>query len=86
MNKKEISLLNKIIYPKTPSTIPRINAVLPLKDTMPFLWCDRRTYRLSILVCIHRKCRHLREKHGLFSCKYKRRVTKLLEKRISNHP
>ena len=61
--------------------IPFINATMPLKDTIPYLWCDRRRYRLSILVCIHRQCRHLREKQGIFTCKYKRKVTKLLEKR-----
>lgn len=79
-SKKGCEGMNKTIYPKIPLRMPLINTTMAPKGTISFLWCDRRTYRLSVLACIHRKCRHLREKQGLFACKYKSRATILLEK------
>ena len=35
-----------------------------------YLYCSKRNQRLSVSVCIFRKCGHLREKDGEFSCKF----------------
>lgn len=33
-------------------------------------YCDKQDQRLSVSVCIYRKCSHLRENEGEFSCKF----------------
>jgi len=61
--------------------MPSKHSTIRQDETLSYIWCGRREQRLSILVCIHHQCRHLREKEGLFRCKFKRRIQKLLEKK-----
>jgi len=35
-----------------------------------FVFCAKRNQRLSVSVCLFRKCNHLREKDGNFFCKF----------------
>lgn len=46
-----------------------------------FLFCPKREQRLSVSVCIFRKCRHLREDKGNFDCKFQPKEQKRIEKR-----
>ena len=48
------------------------------------LFCQKRQCRLDIKVCIHHNCKKLKEKHGVFTCAYKSKSQKLLEKRNDN--
>ena len=35
-----------------------------------YQWCPKRYQRIKITVCLFRKCSHLREKEGDFSCRF----------------
>ena len=61
-------------YWRQPEAFPRYTA---------FLFCGKRGCRLDIKVCIHHNCKKLKEKGGIFICKYKTKSEKILSKRVS---
>ncbi len=46
-----------------------------------YLYCDKRSQRISVSICIFRKCGHLRESNGEFQCKFKPIQQKRIEKK-----
>lgn len=47
-----------------------------------FLFCGKRECRLDIKVCIHHKCKKLKEKGGIFTCKYKTKAERFINCRL----
>ena len=45
-----------------------------------FIWCNKRKQRLSVSVCLFRKCKSLREKDGNFLCNFKSAEEKRIRK------
>jgi len=45
-----------------------------------FTWCEKRQQRISFLICLQKKCKHLKEKNGELICRFKSNK-KLVEKR-----
>ena len=54
-------------------------------ETMSFnpiyIYCEKRNQRLSINVCLFRKCENLEEKGGEFFCKFVSEVEKKIKGR-----
>ena len=46
-----------------------------------FLWCDKRQQRIASIICLHRKCLHLKEDDGKLLCIFKTISQKRIEKR-----
>jgi len=46
-----------------------------------FLYCGKRNQRLSVSVCLFRKCGHLGEEGGEFFCKFVTEVEKKIKRR-----
>ena len=53
---------------------------------MAFLFCQKRGCRLDIKVCLYHKCRHLKEKGGIFACFYRSKADKALSCRTTSNP
>jgi hypothetical protein len=69
-------------------TLPKKQAMEGVKNKMKCqpveitsIWCDKRKYRLSLLICVHKKCPHLKGKDGFLNCKYVSKSQKELKNR-----
>lgn len=42
------------------------------------LWCPKRDQRIYVVICLHRKCKHLKENgnEGLFKCVFESSLEK----------
>jgi len=46
-----------------------------------YLFCEKRNQRLSVSVCLFRKCENLGEEEGKFFCKFVSEVKKKIKRR-----
>jgi hypothetical protein len=51
-----------------------------------YIYCEKRNQRLSINVCLFRKCENLGEEGGKFFCKFVPEVEKKIKRRKPNEP